>query len=163
MYKRQDLDGQFSEFKKGLDQQLDDGDTETHYNLGIAYKEMGLYDDAVSEFRIAAIDPQRRIDCMTLQGICLRDKGDHAGAEEIFRNALVMDGLSGEERLSINYELAFLCETVGRKEEAVRFYLEVLAINPGFRDAAKKIAYLQGNEMGEETDLLELDVEEFDQ
>ncbi|HTY20583.1 MAG TPA: hypothetical protein VMC44_03025 [Geobacteraceae bacterium] len=160
--RRYDLDGQFSEFKKGLDQQLDEGDTETHYNLGIAYKEMGLYDDAVSEFRIAAIDPQRRIDCMTLQGICLRDKGDYAGAEEIFRNTLVMDGLSGEERLSINYELAFLCETVGRKEEGVRFYREVLAINPGFRDAAKKIAYLQGNEEGEETDLLELDVEEFD-
>ena len=61
-----------------------DKDSEMHYHLGIAYKEMGLYDDAVSEFRIAAIDPQRRIDSLTLQGICLRDKGDFAEAEEIF-------------------------------------------------------------------------------
>jgi len=160
--KKYDLDGQFSEFKKGVDQQLDEGDTETHYNLGIAYKEMGLYDDAVSEFRIAAIDPKRKIDCLTLQGICFRDKGDFTGAEELFKNALSLEGLTDEEKLSINYELAFLCEIMGRKEESVQIYRRVLSINPGFRDAAKKIAYLQGIEEGEETELLELDAEDLD-
>ena len=157
-----DLDGQFSEFKKVVDEQLDKDDTETHYNLGIAYKEMGLLDDAVTEFQTAAIDPQRKIDCMTLQGICYRDKGDVAKAEEIFNDALSQNGLTGEERLSLNYELAFLCESVGRQDDALRLYRQVRTINPGFRDAAKKIAHLMGSEQSDEMELLELDVEEFE-
>jgi Flp pilus assembly protein TadD len=156
------LDGQFSDANKGVDQQLDKEDTETHFNLGIAYKEMGLFDEAISEFQIAAIAPQRKIDCLTLEGICHRDKGDFPSAEEIFINTLALDGLKREEILSINYEMAFLCESVGRQEDAVRYYREVRAINPGFRDAAKKIAHLQGKDESEDTELLELDVEEFD-
>jgi tetratricopeptide (TPR) repeat protein len=160
--KKYDLDGQFSEFKKGVDQQLDKDDTETHYNLGIAYKEMGLLDDAVSEFQIAAMDPHRKIDCMTLQGICYRDKGDVAKAEDIFNHALSQNELNSEERLSLNYELAFLCENVGRQSDALRLYRQVRAINPGFRDATKKIAHLIGSEEPDDMELLELDVEEFE-
>jgi tetratricopeptide (TPR) repeat protein len=156
------LGGQFSESEGGAGQQLDKEDTETHFNLGIAYKEMGLFDEAISEFQIAATDPQRKIDCLSLEGICQRDKGDFAGAEDVFINTLALDGLTNEERLSLNYELALLCETVGRKDDAAHYYREVLAINPEFRDAAKKTAHLQGSEESVETELLELDVEEFD-
>jgi tetratricopeptide (TPR) repeat protein len=158
--KKYDLDGQFSEFKKGVDQQLDKDDTETHFNLGIAYKEMGLLDDAVSEFQTAAIDPNRKIDCMTLQGICYRDKGDVATAEEIFNDTLSQNGLKAEERLSLYYELAVLCEIVGRQSDALRYYRQVRSINPEFRDATKKIAHLMGSEESDDMELLELDVEE---
>jgi tetratricopeptide (TPR) repeat protein len=155
--------GQIVEFKRVVvDQQLEKEDTETHYNLGIAYKEMELFTDAITEFQTAAMDPQRKIDCLTLEGICYRDKGDIAKAEEIFINTLSLQGLTGEEQLSLNYELAFLYETVGRQEDALRFYRQVRAINPGFRDAAKKIAHLQGSDDTDEMELLELDVEEFD-
>jgi tetratricopeptide (TPR) repeat protein len=156
------LGGEFSDSKDGAGQQLDKGDTETHFNLGIAYKEMGLFDEAISEFQTAAADPKRKIDCLTLEGICQRDKGDFTAAEDVFINTLALDGLTGEEKLSLTYELAFLCESSGRQEDAVRYYREVRAINPGFRDAAKKIAHLQGRDEPEETELLELDVEEFD-
>jgi tetratricopeptide (TPR) repeat protein len=156
-------DGQIVEFKRVvLDQQLEKEDTETHYNLGIAYKEMELFTDAITEFQTAAMDPQRKIDCLTLEGICYRDKGEVAKAEEIFINTLSLQGLTGEEQLSINYELAFLYETVGRQEDALRLYRQVRAINPGFRDAAKKIAHMQGSDYSDEMELLELDVEEFD-
>ncbi|MGA2152656.1 MAG: tetratricopeptide repeat protein [Geobacteraceae bacterium] len=157
------LDGQRVGVKRVVvDQQLENEDTETHYNLGIAYKEMELFADAITEFQTAALDPQRKIDCLTLEGICYRDKGDVAKAEEIFINTLSLQGLSGEEQLSLNYELAFLYETGGRQEDALRLYRQVRAINPEFRDAAKKIAHLQGSEDSEEMELLELDVEEFD-
>lgn len=157
------LDGQRVGVKRVVvDQQLENEDTETHYNLGIAYKEMELFADAITEFQTAAHDPQRKIDCLTLEGICYRDKGDVAKAEEIFINTLSLQGLSGEEQLSLNYELAFLYETGGRKEDALRLYRQVRAINPEFRDAAKKIAHLQGSDDSEEMELLELDVEEFD-
>ena len=157
------LDGQRVEVKRVVvDQQLENEDTETHYNLGIAYKEMELFADAITEFQTAALDPQRKIDCLTLEGICYRDKGDVAKAEEIFINTLSLQGLSGEEQLSLNYELAILYETGGRQEDALRLYRQVRAINPEFRDAAIKIAHLQGSDDSEEMELLELDVEEFD-
>ena len=76
------LDGLFSAFKKGLDQQVESGDTETHFNLGIAYKEMGLYDDAIGEFEQASHDPQRIADSLTLQAMCYREKGDAVKAED---------------------------------------------------------------------------------
>jgi pentatricopeptide repeat protein len=160
-----DLDGQLSEFKKGVDRQVGKGDTETHYNLGIAYKEMALFDAAIAEFQAASVDPQRRIDCLTLEGICLRDMGDCTRAEEVFTDTLAMHGLNGEETVSLNYELAVLYEMVGRHEDALRLYRHVRADTPGFRDVAEKIMLLHGGEDSPEHDdmeLLELEVEEVD-
>jgi tetratricopeptide (TPR) repeat protein len=161
--RKNDLDGQFIEFKRGMiDQQLDEGDTETHFNLGIAYKEMGLFDDAIPEFRAAAADPRRKIDCLTLEGICCRDKGDFTCAEEAFQGALATSGLTDEASLSLNYELAFLYESAGRLENALHYYRQVRAADARFRDVAQKIKLLgddQSNEP-EESELLELDVED---
>ena len=152
----------FSAFKKGLDQQLDKGDTETRYSLGIAFKEMGLYDEAISEFQAAAVDPQRRIDCLTLQGICFRDKGDFESAEELFKNGIGQEGLTPEEMLSIRYELALLCESAGRNEDALAMYRQIYAEQHDFRDTKEKIARLQGGEEFYDLDLVELESEDFD-
>jgi tetratricopeptide (TPR) repeat protein len=160
-----DIDGQFNDFKKGVDKQLDKGDTEAHYNLGIAYKEMGLFDAAIAEFQAASIDPQRRIDSLTLVGVCFRDMGSCTKAEEVFTDTLLMQGLTGEEKVSLNYELAFLYEKIGREEDALRLYRQVRAETPGFRDAAKRITLLEGGEDSLEhvdMELLELEVEEVD-
>ena len=163
--RKYDLDGQLNDFKRVLDDQIDKNDTETHYSLGIAYKEMCLFDDAINEFQTASQDPQRRIDCLTLEGVCYRDKGDYAKAEEVFNNTLSLQELAGEEIASVRYELAILFEAEGRQEEALHLYRQVQSANPGFRDAAKKIALLRkGDDAPEqaELELLELDVEELE-
>ncbi len=163
--KKYDLDGQLNDFKRVLDDQIDKNDTETHYSLGIAYREMCLFDDAVNEFQTASQDPQRRIDCLTLEGVCYRDKGAFDKAEEIFDNTLSMQGLTVEEIVSLKYELAILFETVGRQEDALQLYRQIQKDIPGFRDAAKKITLLHGGDDApdqDEADLLELDVEELD-
>jgi tetratricopeptide (TPR) repeat protein len=163
--KKYDLDGQLNEFKKVLDDQIDKNDTETHYSLGIAYKEMCLFDDAINEFQTASQDPQRRIDCLTLEGVCYRDKGDYAKAEEILNNTLTMQGLTGAEIVSLRYELAILFETVGRQKDALQLYRQVQSDNPGYRDATKKIVLLHGGDDvpgQDEMELLELDVEELE-
>jgi tetratricopeptide (TPR) repeat protein len=137
------LDGLFSAFKKGVGEQLDQDDTESHYSLGIAYKEMGLFDDAIAEFQAAARDPRRLADCITLQGICSREKGDLVRAEEFFRAGLGLSDLSAVERLCLTYELALLHELVGQGDRALAAYREIFALNPAFRDTAQKIAQLQ--------------------
>lgn len=140
------FDGIFSRFKESLDQHVDSGDTETHYNLGIAYMEMGLFDDAIKEFRAAGSDPVRGLDCLTLQGVCCREKGDFAEAESILVSGLSRKDLDTDRILSLQYELGLLYETAGRKEDAVRSFREVFGIKPGFRDTMKKIAVLSGKE-----------------
>lgn len=139
------VDGMFAKFKEGLDQQVDSADTETHYSLGIAYMEMGLYDDAISEFGIAGNDPGRMLDCLTLQGVCCREKGDLEGAERIFNSGLSLDGLDADRILSLRYELGLLYETAGRGEEALSTFRDIFVANPGFRDAMRKISQLSGN------------------
>ncbi|GAM10037.1 cellulose synthase subunit BcsC [Geobacter sp. OR-1] len=131
-----------SAFRKGVDEQLDESDTESHYNLGIAYKEMGLLDEAIHEFRSAGRDPQRAADCISLQAICLRDKGDITGAEAVFKEGLDLPVLSSEALLNLKYELALLYELADRHPEAVKIYQEIVRINPSYRDVSLKLSHL---------------------
>lgn len=157
------LDGFFSAFKKGVGEQLAQDDTESHYSLGIAYKEMGLFDDAIAEFQAAARDPLRRVDCITLQGICSREKGDSAGAEDFFQSGLRLGELTTPGRLCLTYELALLYENTGRVERALSVYREVFSLNPDFRDTRKKIARLGSGDALETADLELVDLDELEE
>ncbi len=154
------FDGLFARFKEGLDQQVASDDTETHYDLGIAYMEMGLYDDAIKEFLIAATDPRRTLDCLTLQGVCCRDKGDLETAGQCFTAGLSLDGLDADRIVSLRYELALLYQVSGRREAALQAFREVFALNPGFRDTMQRIAHLSGKEeLFDLSDFAEADLE----
>ncbi|MFZ3207601.1 MAG: tetratricopeptide repeat protein [Geobacteraceae bacterium] len=149
-------DGLVTSFNKGLEQQVDEGDTETHYNLGIAYMEMGLMDEAINEFQSAVVDPHRKLDCLTLQGVCYRDKGDMETAEQVFQAVIEMDGITPEGILSLKYELALLYEATGRKDEALLTYLDIQAVMSGFRDTQQKLVELMGKEAAGKLEELEL-------
>ncbi|PLY03436.1 MAG: hypothetical protein C0624_06855 [Desulfuromonas sp.] len=144
------LDGILAEFKKGIEDQIDQEDTESHFNLGIAYKEMGLLDDAISEFARVMKDPQRLVDCLTLTGICHAEKGDFAKAEETFKLGLRAAEATDEDLLSLNYELGIICEASGRGAEAVGYFRIVAERQPNFRDVASKLEALDsGNDGGD--------------
>ncbi|HEY5974995.1 MAG TPA: tetratricopeptide repeat protein, partial [Geobacteraceae bacterium] len=138
------LAGFFSAFKKGVDAQLDEADTESHYSLGIAYKEMGLYDDAISEFQVASSSPERRLDCLMLQGLCYREKGAPDKALQIFEEALSIPGLGEDELLNIKYELAFSLEAADRPTDACRLYGEIVTVRNDFRDSSDRLQSLAG-------------------
>jgi tetratricopeptide (TPR) repeat protein len=131
--------------KKGqgvrVGEELDDSDSETHYSLGIAYKEMGLHDEAVKSFAIAARSPSRKVDCMTLQGLCMLDKGDLVAAEEAFVRVLKL-AATPAELLCARFELAGLQERKGNAAEALRLYKEVAGVDADYCDVSKKIAAL---------------------
>lgn len=125
-----------------LGEALEESDIESHYDLGIAYKEMGLFDEAIGQFEMVAKVPSRRVDCLTLQGLCLREKGDSAAAEEAFVRALQMNA-SPNELLCSRYELAELLATRGKIKEALRLYEEVSLVDPEYRETVSKMSELQ--------------------
>jgi len=158
------IDGQFSEFKKGLDRQIDREDTETHYNLGIAYKEMGLYRDAIEELQIVARFPQRRVDALILQGICLRECGEPGRAREMFLSVLNDTVASKVDAASARYELALLQEEEGDLKSACTLYREIWSCLPDFRDVVARMAALgcvpvDSGDQCDDEDLEEAEVE----
>ena len=101
-------------FKKGIEQQIGAEDFDTHYNLGIAYKEMGLVDEAIGEFQFAAKDPHLLLGCCSMLGICFREKGMSPLAVKWYRRGLEATGSRDEETmLGLRYDLAELLAVVG--------------------------------------------------
>jgi tetratricopeptide (TPR) repeat protein len=140
---------------------LESGDSQSHYDLGLAFREMGLFDEALNEFRQAAEDPGRRVECLIQQGGCLRDKGDVVRAESALQSLLGAPGLSLEETSAIKYELALTCEACGRASEAARMYGEIEAANPAFRDVKTRLQQSGDGSDGfdfDEDDLLDFEL-----
>jgi tetratricopeptide (TPR) repeat protein len=129
----------FREFKKGVEQQLSPEDYETHYNLGIAYKEMSLTDEAISEFQRAAKSPQYAVECCSMLGLCFLEKGLPQLAIKWYRKGLDTAGIHEEDRLGLQYDLANLYADLGDRENAYRTFLEIYGSNASFRDVGERL------------------------
>ena len=136
--------------------EADGEELQSHYDLGIGYKEMGLYNAALKEFAVAAGNPQRRLDCLTLQAVCYREKGEPDKAEELLQRARALTVLSAAEQMVLTYEMAVLFETTGLFEEAIRLYREISEVNPAFHDVARRLTMLSGDEVP----IIDLEIEE---
>ncbi len=123
--------------------ELESTDTESHYNLGIAYKEMGLYDDAIAEFDKASIDPVRAIDCITLTGQCHMEAGEMDAAMESFKKGLAHEGLNEEGRMTLNFEIGMLHQMNGQLLEALEYFQLVAEKDSFFRDVSELIKNLR--------------------
>jgi len=131
-------------FRKGIEQQVDAEDFDTHYNLGIAYKEMGLMDEAIGEFQFAAKDAHKLVDCCSMLGICFREKGMSALAVKWYRKGLEAGASNDEETmLGMRYDLAELLVEMGEHRQAMELFTEVFGINSKYRDVASRMKELE--------------------
>lgn len=133
----------FNEFKKGLEEELEKEDYETHYNLGIAYKEMGLTDDAIREFQISRDNPKRFIPSSNMLGICYMEKGLYPLAIDVLKNAIDKMEDTGESYWAMKYDLAEAYEKNGNSKKALDLYTGVYGWNSKFRSVADKINSLR--------------------
>jgi len=122
---------------------IDPEDAESHFNLGIAYKEMGLLDDAVNEFSTAMRHRTRRFDALILKGVCLAEKGEAELAEQVLTEGLSIPGLNETERVSLNFELGLIKEAQGQLEAALEHFLAAAKVDHFFRDVGLKIKQLK--------------------
>ena len=133
----------FREFQKGVDKQLGKEDYETRYNLGIAYKEMGLTDEAIAEFQLAAKDDSRLLECASMLGICFVEKGMPKLAVKWFEKGLSAPGRTDEEYRGIRYDLGDALEQADELEKALAAFEEVFGQEASFRDVAPRIERLR--------------------
>ena len=118
--------------------EMDSSDAQSHFDLGQAFKEMGLFDEAINEFRQASKDPSKRVECLIMQCACLRERGEVDRAITMLQT-LLKPGLSKENSCAVKYELATGYETTGNREEANRLLNEIKATDPGFRDISSRL------------------------
>jgi len=146
-----DLSEMFGELKQELEEEVvaGDDDPETHYNLGVAFREMGLLDEAIAELQkvCTAIDHGKGfgqpIQTYTWLAQCFIDKGVPEAAIRWYEKALSLPGLDDQVRLAINYELGSACETAQDKPAALRYFTDVYGANIDYRDVAERIQSLK--------------------
>jgi tetratricopeptide (TPR) repeat protein len=130
----------FQEFKKGLEKELGEEDSETHYNLGIAYKEMGLLDDAITEFQQARGDPKRLVQSSTMLGVCYMEKGLYPLAIETLNRVLKEMNDKEEAYWAVKYELAEAHEKNNELKEALALFTDVYGWDAKFRNVSEKVS-----------------------
>ena len=140
----------------GLLDELDEGaaaaeeaDPEKHYNLGVAFREMGLLDEAIGEFQKVVKGAQKGqyppnfLQACSLLAVCFTDKGMPAIAAKWYQRALESPGLDEESILALQYDLGVAYEQAGDSRTALEKFSEVYSQNIDFRDVAEKIRSLQ--------------------
>lgn len=121
-----------------------DEDGQTHYDLGIAYKEMGVYDDAINEFMIAMKDEKKVFDAYSMVGLCYMEKGETEEAIGYFRAGLDTDGIPKAAEINLNYELGLACRAAGKMDEARDAIAKVYSADKTFREVEVIFAELGG-------------------
>lgn len=138
----------FEEFRSELGETKDDEDLETHYNLGIAYREMGLLEEAISEFQKVANSADKgpafryAMQCSTLLGLAFMEKGQPGIAAIWYERALKTPGLDQESILALRYDLGVAQELAGDTHAAFTSFSQVYAMNIDYRDVSERIALL---------------------
>jgi tetratricopeptide (TPR) repeat protein len=139
----------FEEFRSDIGEAKDeDEDLETHYNLGIAYREMGLLEEAISEFQRVASAGEKApgfryaMQCSTLLGLAFMEKGQPAIAAIWYERALKTPGIDQETILALKYDLGVAQEMAGDAKAAFGSFSQVYAMNIDYRDVSERIALL---------------------
>ena len=140
----------FAEFKEGLeDEEKEESDFETHYSLGIAFKEMGLLEEAIAEFQRAlkghssTEDGEEFMKCCNMLGLCFVEKGLPQVAIKWFTKGLESPGRDEETYQALRYDLACAHEKAGNCKAALETFLDVYGVNVNYRDVAEKIESLK--------------------
>jgi tetratricopeptide (TPR) repeat protein len=139
----------FEEFRAAEEGDEVREDYETHYNMGTAYKEMDLMDEAIQEFQtsVSLVRPSdgtsRFLQCCNMLGHCFIQKGMPEAAVLWFKKGLQAPGHSEDEYQALRYELASAYEQLGDLKQAREFYTEVYGVDVSYREVAEKLSQLR--------------------
>jgi tetratricopeptide (TPR) repeat protein len=130
-------------FKKGVAEHLSPTDYDTHFNLGIAYREMGLLDEAIGEFQLAAKDSRHLVISSSMLGLCFLDKGLPELAVKWYRRGLEAQNLAEDDMMGLMYDLGNAYMAMGDMSSAFATFVELYGINTNYRDVVAKLEELR--------------------
>lgn len=139
---QKDFQETLEQFKKGIEANLGTEDYEAHYDLGIAFKEMGLLDEAIAEFQKALRAPNGRLRTSEALGITFFEKQQFAIAETILRRAVETLEGGDDEKIGLLYWLGRACESQGKSGDARQAFERALAVDIRFMDLNERIRQL---------------------
>ena len=138
-----DFADMLKQFKRGIAENVDEEDHQSHYDLGVAFKEMGLLDEAIAEFQKALRGTEQRVRTYEALGQCFLERSQFDVAVTILQRALA-DGRAGDEQLvGVLYLLGYASEALDRYEDALSYYQRVFSVDIQFRDVADRIRALE--------------------
>jgi tetratricopeptide (TPR) repeat protein len=132
-----------SEFRKAVDKKIEKDNYESRYNLGIAFLEQDLLDEAIAEFILAAEDDFFKLDCLTLISRCHRKKNELPESLEWAQKALALADEGSKPSIALKYEIAELYSEMGDNEKALNFFQDVQEQSPDYREVEEKINNLK--------------------
>ena len=138
-----DFADMLKKFKQGIAENVAQEDYQSHYDLGIAFKEMGLVDEAIAEFQKALKAPSNRLPTYEAIGQCFIEKEQYAIASTVLARALGEGGYGDEELIAVLYLLGRAAQAQNRHEEALTYYQRVCVVDIGFRDVAGRMNEVQ--------------------
>ena len=134
-----DFADMLKKFKQGVAENVDAEDYQSHYDLAIAYKEMGLIDEAIAGFQRALGSPSNRLPTYEALGHCFIEKEQYKMASSILTRALAERDASEEKLLGVLYLLGRAAEGQGNVDDALAYYQRVFMLDIQFRDVAERI------------------------
>jgi tetratricopeptide (TPR) repeat protein len=134
-----DFQSMLQAFKRGIAANVGEEDFESHYDLGVAYKEMGLLDEAIAEFQKALRATEGRLKSSEALGMCFFEKGQFAVCETILRRGLEAPAVSDAERIGLLYWLGRALEEQGRGTDALGAYNRVFGVDINFQDVSRRV------------------------
>lgn len=137
-----DLSGLLTEFQRGVEAQLS-GDSQSHYDLGMTYREMGLLEQAVDSFRISELEPALNARSLEMVGRCFSDMGRWAEATVEFSRALSAPGLDEVAAAELRYHLGVAMVHAGDTMMALQEFEKVASVLEGYEDVDDRIASLR--------------------
>ena len=139
-----DVELLFERFKENVRAQVSDNDSATHYDLGLAYKQMNLLDDAIEELKLAAQDPELECNCYATIALIYAEQQMWSKAAAFYTKGLAAAKRTPIQELSLLYDLGQVSELAGQLDKAVHYFGEVVRRDGDFRDAGRRLARLRG-------------------
>lgn len=137
-----DVEEVFAAFKEGVAKTLSVDDGQAHYDLGLAYKEMGLADDAIGEFETAARDAKLECVARSMVGMIQVERGNLKEAIAAFQKGLAARVRTPEQETVLCFEIGSAYEGLRMTKEAVSFFQRVVRRDPTYRDVQERLRRL---------------------
>lgn len=131
-----------SQFKAKLSEHVAPEDAEAHYDLGLAFKEMGLLDEAIEQFQVALRTGDGRLKVYEELGDCFLQKGQYSVAVKLIERALQLPAADEMDRVGLYYYLGAASEQLGHTDQARDAYERVLGLDMSFRDVSERLGRL---------------------